>query len=137
MGYTTPGTTIIPPNYYQDPDWHWEPPADVKYTYDPEKAKQLLDAAGYTDTDGDGVREYKGKPIELRLIARSESTEEQQMAKLIAGWFKDVGIKVKLEVMDSSTLSEHHPEPRRTASSRPTTTCSSGAGTSTSTRARC
>jgi peptide/nickel transport system substrate-binding protein len=106
QGSTPPGTTIIPPNFYKDPDWHWEPPADVKYTFDPEKAKQLLDEAGYTDTDGDGVRENKGKPIELRLIARSESTEEQQMAKLIAGWFKDVGIPVKLSVMDSSTLSD-------------------------------
>ena len=106
MGSTTPGTTIIPPNYYQNPDWHWEPPADVKYTYDPAKAGQLLDAAGYTDSNGDGVREYKGKPIELRLMARSESSEEQQMGKLIAGWFKDVGIKVKLSVMDSSTLSD-------------------------------
>ena len=106
MGSTTPGTTIIPPNYYQDPDWHWEPPADVKYTYDPATAEQRLDEAGYTDSDGDGVREYKGEPIELRLMARSESSEEQQMAKLIAGWFKDVGIKVKLSVMDSSTLSD-------------------------------
>ena len=67
-------------------------------------AKQKLDEAGYPDSDGDGRREYKGEPIELRLIARSESTEEQQMAKLIAGWFKDIGIKVNLEVMDSSTL---------------------------------
>ena len=105
MGYTVPGTTIIPPDYYQDPDWHWDPPAGVKYSYDPAVARQKLDEAGYTDSDGDGVREYKGKPIELRLVARSESTEEQQMAKLIAGWFKDVGIKVKLEVMDSATLS--------------------------------
>jgi peptide/nickel transport system substrate-binding protein len=106
MGSTTPGTTIIPPNYYSDPDWHWEPPADVKYTFDPEKAKQLLDEAGYPDGDGDGVREYKGKPIELRLVARSESSEEQQMAKLFAGWFKDVGVPIKLSVMDSSTLSD-------------------------------
>ncbi len=106
MGSTTPGTTIIPPNYYSNPDWHWEPPADVKYTYDPEKAKQQLEAAGYTDSNGDGVREDKGKPIELRLMARSESSEEQQMGKLIAGWFGDVGIKVKLSVMDSSTLSD-------------------------------
>ena len=106
MGSTTPGTTIIPPNYYQDPDWHWEPPADVKYTFDPATAKQRLDEAGYPDSDGDGVREYKGEPIDLRLTARSESSEEQQMGKLIAGWFKDVGIKVTLSVMDSSTLSD-------------------------------
>ena len=104
MGSTVPGTTIITPNYYTDPDWHWDPPADATYTYDPEKAKAALDAAGYPDSDGDGRREYKGEPIELRLIARSESTEEQQMAKLIAGWFRDIGIKVNLEVMDSSTL---------------------------------
>jgi peptide/nickel transport system substrate-binding protein len=105
MGYTVPGTTIIPPNYYKNPDWHWEPPADVKYTYDPETAKQKLDEAGYTDTNGDGVREYRGKPIELRLMTRSESSEEQQLGKLIAGWLGAVGIKVKLSVMDSSTLS--------------------------------
>ena len=109
MGSTAPGTTIIPPNYYKDPDWHWEPPADVKYTYDPEKAKAALDEAGYTDSDGDGVREYKGEPIELRLIARSESTEEQQMAKLIAGWFKDVGIKVKLVGDGLVDADRHHP----------------------------
>ncbi len=105
MGYTSPGTTIIPPNYYHNPDWHWEPPAGEAYTFDPEKAKQLLDAAGYKDTNGDGIREYKGKPINLRLIARDESTGEQQEAKFIAGWFKDIGIKVTLSVMDSSTLS--------------------------------
>ena len=107
LGNTTPGTTIIPPDYYNDPDWHWEPPADVKYTYDPEMAKQKLDEAGYPDSDGDGVREYKGDPIKLSLIARSESPESQQIAKLIAGWFDDVGIKVQVEVMDEATLTDN------------------------------
>ncbi|MBE3075703.1 MAG: ABC transporter substrate-binding protein, partial [Actinobacteria bacterium] len=105
-GTTTAGTTIIPPNYYRDPDWHWEPPADVKYTYDPAIANQKLDEAGYPDSDGDGVREYKGKPIELRLIARDESVQSQQTGKLVVGWFKDVGITVKLEVMDEATLGD-------------------------------
>jgi len=104
LGYSPPGTTIIPPNYYKDPDWHWEPPDDVRYTYDPEKAKQLLDEAGYLDSDGDGVREYDGKPIKLSLIARTESNESQQWAKLFAGWFKDVGVEIKIEVMDEGAL---------------------------------
>ncbi len=105
-GTTTPGTTIVPPDYYKDPDWHWQPPADQLYTYDPEKAKQLLDAAGYKDTDGDGVRENKGKPITLTLIARDESSQSQMTGKLVVGWLNDVGVKVKLEVMDEATLGD-------------------------------
>jgi peptide/nickel transport system substrate-binding protein len=104
LGYTTAGTTIIPPDYYTDPDWHWDPPDDVKYTYDPEMAKQKLEEAGYTDSDGDGWREYEGEPIKLRLIARSESNDSQSYGKLIVGWFKDVGVKVNLEVMDEGAL---------------------------------
>jgi peptide/nickel transport system substrate-binding protein len=110
LGYSPPGTTIIPPDYYEDPDWHWEPPDDVRYTYDPEKAKQMLDEAGYPDSDGDGVREYEGKPIELSLIARTESNESQQYAKLFAGWFKDVGINIKIEQMDEGALMDRQYE---------------------------
>ena len=66
------------PDYYTDPDWHWEPPTDVAYAFDLAKATQMLDAAGYKDTDGDGVRDYQGKPITLRLWARSESTQQPE-----------------------------------------------------------
>jgi len=103
LDYTPPGTTIIPPDYYTDPDWHWEPPDDVKYTFDPAMAAQKLDEAGYP-LNAAGKRTYKGKPIELGLIARTESTQSQQEAKLIAGWFKDIGIKVNIEVMDEGAL---------------------------------
>ena len=100
-------------------------------------AKQKLDEAGYPDSDGDGVREYKGKPIDLSLIARTESSESQQWAKLIAGWFKDVGIKVTVEVMDEGALMDRQYLTTRATPSLPTTTCSCGAGTSTSIPARC
>ena len=60
----------------------------------------MLEDAGYTDADGDGVREDKqGKPIELRLWTRTESPPQQRAGKLIAGWFDEIGLKIKLSVM--------------------------------------
>ena len=86
--------------------YHWQPPADRgAISYDPAKARQLLDAAGYKDVDGDGFRETKdGKKLSLRLYATSDSPENQTAAKLIVGWLKDVGVKLQLQVLDSGAL---------------------------------
>ena len=106
-GRAVPGTTMIPPDQYPaDWDAHWEPPADVAYGFDLEKAKQLLDEAGYTDNDGDGIREYKGKPIKLRLWARSESMSSQSMGKFITGWFEDIGLDIQFQVMEDAAISD-------------------------------
>jgi peptide/nickel transport system substrate-binding protein len=106
-GHATPATTVIAADYYSDPDWHWEPPADVAYSFDLEAAKQKLEEAGYTDTDGDGLREGKdGKPIALRLAARSESQISQNVGKLLAGWFADIGLKIDLSTMDDGALTD-------------------------------
>ena len=101
------GTTMIPPGQFpEDWDAHWEPPADVAYGFDLEKAKQLLDEGGYTDSDGDGIREYKGKPIKLRLWARSESMSSQSMGKFITGWFEDIGLDIEFQVFDDAAISD-------------------------------
>ena len=106
-GRAKPGYTLINSDTWRDPDFHWQPPDDVKRGFDPEKAKQLLDAAGYRDTDGDGVREDKqGEPIKLRLWALAESTSTQGEGKLLAGWFEDIGLKIKFEVVDSGVASD-------------------------------
>ncbi len=100
-GRAKAGTTIMTPDSWVDPDYHWQPPADQTFTYDPAKAKELLDAAGYKDADGDGIREDKsGKPIKLRLWARAESPESQKTGGLLTGWFRDLGLKIDYQVMD-------------------------------------
>ena len=87
MGLATPGTTIIPPHTFADPDYHWQPPADQAYTFDLTKASQLLTAAGYPLKNG--VRLNKqGKPIVLRLMTTTDFPEGQVEAKLITGWLE-------------------------------------------------
>jgi peptide/nickel transport system substrate-binding protein len=106
-GKGRPGTTWMPPDEWPaDFDAHYEPTAEEKFGFDIAKANQLLDEAGYTDGDGNGIREYKGKDIELRLWSRTESDPSQKEGKLLAGWFGECGLKIKYEVMDDGALSD-------------------------------
>jgi len=102
-GYAEVGESVLVPVT----DGAWTPSDAEKFGYDLEKAKQLLDAAGYKDTNGDGVREdKKGAPIKLRLWTRSESPEQQRAGKLIAGSFKSIGIAIELRVMNDGSISD-------------------------------
>jgi len=100
-GYMDPGGVLLPP--YSA--YYWEPPSDQAYTFDPAKAQALLEAAGYKDVNGDGFRETKqGKPLTLRLFTDAQTPENVSTAKLTVGWFKDVGVKAKLQVLDPGAL---------------------------------
>ncbi|MFN0283504.1 MAG: ABC transporter substrate-binding protein [Kineosporiaceae bacterium] len=101
-GTGTVGSTVIPPIYA---DLHLDPA--TKYTFDPAKANQLLDEAGYTK-GSDGVRTMPdgSKPLKLRLFARQESQPSQQTVKFVQGWFKDVGVAVDVKVVAEDNLTE-------------------------------
>jgi peptide/nickel transport system substrate-binding protein len=58
--------------------------------YDPEKAKQILDAAGWT-VGSDGIREKNGLKAKIELCTTAVARRIDSLA-LIAGWLKDVGI---------------------------------------------
>jgi peptide/nickel transport system substrate-binding protein len=104
QGAGLPGTTIIPPAYKK---YHWEPPASEKFTYDPTKAGQLLDAAGYK-LGSDGLRTLPdGKPIgTLRLAARSDSPTSLHTMDYFKQWLADVGIKSQVSTYSSSQLTD-------------------------------
>jgi peptide/nickel transport system substrate-binding protein len=106
-GNAAPADALITRDYYSsEADFHWTPPAESAYTFDLDKARQALDEAGYPDADGDGVREYEGKPIKLRLYARTESPESQNCGKLITGWFEEVGLDIDYQVIDDGALGD-------------------------------
>jgi peptide/nickel transport system substrate-binding protein len=98
-GYGLPGDTIIPPFHAR---WH-VPPANPR-TFDIEKAKSLLDAAGYK-LDGDGRRlDKEGKQITLRLTWPDSEADNGTSAQFIAAWFEELGIKVDASVTEEGQL---------------------------------
>ena len=101
-GHGKPGSTIIPLGLT---DWHYEPGPSELMNANPDKAKQLLDAAGYTDRNGDGVREDgSGKPLEFRLIAIESTGVDVRAAQLFRDAAAAVGIRLDLTTLDENTL---------------------------------
>jgi peptide/nickel transport system substrate-binding protein len=102
-GLARPGATISPS---ASPEWIPEIPADEQFTFDLDKAKQILDAAGYKDTNGNGIREIDGKDINLTYYILSDSTTAAPNAEFVSGWLKDVGIGTTIKVVNGSKLTE-------------------------------
>lgn len=72
-------------------------------TQDIAGANAMLDAAGYMDTDGDGVREANGAPMTL-LYQTSTNAVRQDFQALIKQWWSEIGIDVELRNLDASVF---------------------------------
>ena len=67
------------------------------YTLDIEKAKQLLDEAGYKDVNGDGIREDKnGQPFKINFASMSGGATAEPIAQYYMQQWKSIGLDVQL-----------------------------------------
>lgn len=104
-GFGRPGLTL---GVSPDPAWQPEIPEAEQYRYDPDRARQLLDDAGYLDGDGDGVREMPdgSQPLVFRYAERSESEIGAPVRELITGWLGEIGIGTEVSVYDDTQLTD-------------------------------
>ena len=79
----------------------------VGYTHDPDRARMLLEESGWTDNNGDGVREKGGHNLTLELInGFPAGPENGQTAEVVQAQLRDVGIDLKvINVPDNATYS--------------------------------
>jgi len=70
---------------------------------DIEGANALLDEAGHVDSDGDGIREYNGIPMNL-LFQTSTNAVRQDAQALIKQWWEEIGIGSELRNIDASVF---------------------------------
>ncbi|EOL50790.1 oligopeptide ABC transporter substrate-binding protein [Enterococcus caccae] len=91
-GLRTGATTLIPPIFKTLHN------TDVKgYQYDLDKAKKILDDAGYKDTDGDGLRENpKGEKLTINFASMAGGETAQPLADYYLQQWKEIGLDVKL-----------------------------------------
>ncbi|MYH48732.1 MAG: hypothetical protein F4151_04190 [Gammaproteobacteria bacterium] len=80
---------------------YWEGNADF-YPHDPETARLLLEEAGYTDRDGDGIREAygiagveDGTPLRVRWTI----LDREEMGEAVQAQWRAVGIDVAIEIV--------------------------------------
>ncbi len=72
-------------------------------TQDLEGAKALLEEAGWTDSDGDGIRDKDGKKLSL-LYQSSVNAVRQDFQALIKEWWQQIGVEVELKSVDASVF---------------------------------
>lgn len=80
--------------------------------YDPEASRAMLESAGWTDSDGDGVRECNGcstaedgTAMEMEFITYAEFGEPLELTQqLIAEMLGEIGIQMNISVMEGSIL---------------------------------
>jgi peptide/nickel transport system substrate-binding protein len=75
------------------------------YERDVPRAKSMLDGLGLKDTNGDGLRELPdGSPFVQELQANSRFSPKS--AELVKEYLRDVGIDVRVQVLDKATADD-------------------------------
>jgi peptide/nickel transport system substrate-binding protein len=101
-GFGQPGTDLLPPAFG---DYHYTPSGNDVLDDDPTRAIRLLEAAGYTDPTGAGVRTAKdGSKLAFRILAISDTAVDVRAAQLVVTAARAVGIQLTLSTTDANTM---------------------------------
>ncbi|MCH7491204.1 MAG: peptide ABC transporter substrate-binding protein [Gemmatimonadetes bacterium] len=84
----------------------WAFTDDVRhYEYDPNRARELLEAAGWSDTDGDGIRERDGRAFSFTLITQAGFATRENIAQTIQQQLRAVGLDMQIRLIDGTAIS--------------------------------
>jgi len=76
------------------------------WPYDPDRARQLLDEAGWTDHDGDGIRDKDGQPFSFELLIPSGRDWARKLASILAQECAKVGIQMRTNLLEWAVFLE-------------------------------
>lgn len=90
------------------PPWHPLAPDVEPLPYAPDSATAVLERAGWTDTDGDGVRDRDGRPFSFQLLSTQANPVLADLAQMIQAQLGELGIDVDLRLLEFQTVLGRH-----------------------------
>ena len=93
--------------------WGYDESVVGLYDYNPDKARALLDEAGWQDTNGDGIREKDGQPLAVMAYLMSWGYIPEVATMLQAQW-REVGVDFRSEqvaypaALEAARLGKHN-----------------------------
>jgi peptide/nickel transport system substrate-binding protein len=90
-----------------NPNFKWyEKGVEQFNQFDPDKAKSLLDAAGWT-LGSDGVRQKGGNKLAFTYYSWAQQSDGAQIMEVVAANLKSVGINMKVDSLESAAFFPH------------------------------
>ena len=103
QGEGIPGSTLVPPALAR---YHLEIPESERQGFDIERSRQLLEEAGWRDTNGNGTVDKDGEELQLRLFVRSEDKDSVTAGQFIEDWFGEAGIGLETKAIGDTALTD-------------------------------
>jgi peptide/nickel transport system substrate-binding protein len=104
-GTGSPGLSLVPPglgDYYA---------SEIEdYAFDIDEANSILDAAGYEDTDGDGIREClpdqdcETGDLTFRFNYPTDATTGARESEVIQETWQQIGVAITVQPLEADTL---------------------------------
>lgn len=75
------------------------------YPFDTAQARALLDAAGWRDANGDGIREKDEAPLTFTLLTQAGFAIRENIAQAVQRQLRDVGVDMRIQLVDGTSIS--------------------------------
>jgi len=93
------GLTGVPASYWDSLPFYNTPPLE-NYPYDPDAAMQILEEAGWVDSNGDGIREKDGRDLHVTYGTTIREIRQDTQA-VVQQQLREIGIDVELLTYES------------------------------------
>ena len=76
-----------------------------RYEYDMDRANEILDGIGWTDTDGNGIREDDdGNEIAFSLVTNGDNSVRAEVGRLLSENMRQIGLNVEYKLVEFGDL---------------------------------